>query len=759
MGLFNETEEEKNFKKLIKGIKYSNLSEEWKTYLVDFVRGISEGTKHNDFFNQDILTRIILKVVEVAENDDNLDPAEEMQKVRNIIKLMLPEGEKTEDFTSVMEMIINNFLGDTGILANNLYNKSFYALFQNRYDYLYLINLIRQDDQLVEYADRIFKYGVDVSPYCGNQQVLKNEILAFMNGLVDELYDYDGYYDRMLSEAKKRCGIYPIDEKTLSLISDEAEKAQALIEKLKSIQKKIDAYGETVRKLTTEGKKDIRTEVSTGKKTIGETADAAVREMKEMLETSKKDIIEQLDNYILTLEEALKRSSDATFNSILEQSSKKLREIRVAAQNLSNTTTSELLRIQSATEDSVTKLKNYVDNEPQLQELLKSAGDNDKIREALLSITPIAMGESTQAVVGMQSPGIIIPGNDRLVVPANPKVILPEDGIQSMVIPAFDRRIPFKERLNKVLDEKKRREDNGEIFHAVTDEVICCIMEDDWPYLWGPSGCGKSYAIRQIAELVGLEMIDNGKITDKYSLMAYNDPHGRFRATQAFIAVVYGKLLLLDEFDNGNTDTQVLLNELYSASLDVLEKPEKPRYITFAEDMTVPVNPNFRMVSAGNTSGEGENQVFSSRGKSDESVQERMTPIYVSYDNRIEERIFGEFREWYDFFIKFRKACDEYAISEGLDTAPGIGTTRDAAAITRYILDESKSLDEIIRQKFVQTKSPEYLKFLGNAMRKYYGIERANDVEYNGPLSEVKSLTLGKKFIYKCNEVAKNKRA
>ena len=138
----------------------------------------------------------------------------------------------------------------------------------------------------------------------------------------------------------------------------------------------------------------------------------------------------------------------------------------------------------------------------------------------------------------------------------------------------------------------------------MVEEVINCVMEGDWVYLWGPSGCGKSYIIKQVASLVGIDYVENGKITDKYSIMAYNDPHGRFRATQAFIAILYGKLLSLDEFDNGNTDTQVVLNELYSGLLDTMEHPKKKRYITFAEDMTVAINPNFRMISAGNTSGE-----------------------------------------------------------------------------------------------------------------------------------------------------------
>lgn len=758
MGLFGEvSEEEKTRKNLIKTIKSASLESTWREYLIDYVNGVFDGTKVNKFFTLDNFVQVVLTLVEARGIYGQPDSV--FRQYEETINFLLPMGEKSEDAQVKMRMFLDNFIGDNGIINKDLFDKGFYALFSNVYDYLEIMSMIRHDSDLEDHVMYIFDYAAKVSPYCANSAIFKNELISYINGL-NRVYDYDEYEEQMLSEAKKRCGVYPIDQKTLEMISTEAEKAQALIDKLQSMQEKVDRYYDMVNEATKNGKQALSSKISAGKKELGEFSKNGLLKMKEAIAAEVEETRRMLDEYLVTLENSMKKSSDQVFNDILDKSSKRIREIKIAADNLSTTTTAELLRIRNTTEDSVRRLQEYVENEPQLQELLKGASDDTKIREALLAFQSLQTGASTQAtVVTSSAPGILIPGNDRLVIPANNKVVLPENGVQSIIIPAFDRNIPFKVRYQRIMDEKKRREDKGEIFHSVTDEVIACILENDWPYLWGPSGCGKSYTIRQIAELVGLDLIDNGKVTDKFSIMAYNDPQGRFRATQAFVAFVYGKLLLLDEFDNGNTETQVILNELYSASLDVLEKPNKARYVTFAEDMTVPVNPNFRMISAGNTSGEGENPVFSSRGKSDESVQERMTPIFVNYDNRIEQIIFGEYTEWYDFFINFRRACDEYAISEGLDTAPGIGTTRDAAAIVRYIQDESKSVDEVIRQKFVQTKPASYLKFLMNAMKKYYGFERATDVNFDGRLSDVTSKVLAKKFIYKCNEASKNKRA
>lgn len=792
MGIFNQTEEEKVVKNLIRAIRNdSRLGSEDKNYLINYINDVISGTRSNDFFEFEYLVRTITALVETKE-DEYYTAESLMQKYISVVKQFLPEGIQTEDYKAVMEMVINNFYGKKGFINANLYDDKFYALFQNRYDYLYVMNLINKDYDIRQYASRIFDYAVSVSPYCANQSIFKSELLSFINGIPNEGWDFDNYSERSLQEAKKRCGIYPIDEKTLALISSEAEKAQSLIEKLNDMKQRVEEYEEKVGTLTEEGKQelintfntgkeDITSSINGGKKSIGDAArkgrkdikalaDSSVKDIREYIATAEKEIQEELDRYLLSLEEALKQSSDQVFSSILADAQKSIRDIKLTAQGLSRTTTSELIRIQKASEESVDKLKAYVESEPQLQELLNGAKADDAIRDALLKFGELQSGAviaTTQAVAvpGAQTssvinstPSIVIPGNDRLVVPANASVVIPQGGVSSTVIPAFDESIPFELRIEKILAEKERREAEGEIFHEKAEEIIRDIIEGDWCYLWGPSGCGKSYTIKQIGKLIGLDTINNGKITDKYSIMAYNDPHGRFRATQSFIAFYYGKLLLLDELDNGNVDTQVVLNDLYSELHDYLADPEEPRFVTFAEDMTVPVNPNFRMISAGNTSGEGENEAFSSRGKMDESVQQRMTPVRFWYDNRVEKIIFGEYKEWYKIFVNFRKACDAYAVHEGLTTPKGIVTTRDASDIVKYIGHNSKSVDQIISEKFVQTKSDDYLKYIMTKFKEYYQISRCpSEFEIRDCLSDVTEINIAKKLILQCNKTKENR--
>ena len=727
MGLFGEDNvEERKYKNLLSAIKAKSRYERGNVlsvYITNYVTDIRDGKRNNDFFEFDFLNSVILNILE--------DGTKSLDDYIKMVKFLLPMGMETPEYEVIKNLIIS---GNTKI------DKRLYGLFNNRLDYIQVSNII--EDAGIENYETIINYALEVSRFCANHFLLKSEIISFASGLKDTVDDVETYFNERLTDAKKRGGVYPIDEKTLALISSEAKKAQALIRKLDNLSERVNTYQESVKALTTQGKKEL-----------DDHATLKVEEMRENIEHARTEIIERLDAYILTLESGLKKSSDQIFNQILRDTQDKLRDIRLAATTLSTTTTQELLRIQKASEDSVEALRKYVETEPQLQEYLSQAANSEAVKEALVRMNETKQEQARR--IALTSPGIIIPGHDRIVVPANPNVVLPSEQAGRIILPAFDESIPFDVRYQKILDEKKKREENGEIFHHMVDEVINCVMEGDWVYLWGPSGCGKSHIIKQVASLIGIDLVENGKITDKYSIMAYNDPHGRFRATQAFVALVYGKLLSLDEFDNGNTDTQVVLNELYSGLLDTLEHPERERYVTFAEDMTVPIHPNFRMISAGNTAGEGENQIFSSRGKIDESVQERMTPKRFDYDNRVEQRIFGTYENWYGLFCKFRQCCDEYAKKNGLSVAPGMITTRDAADIKKYISHNSKSVEQVLREKFIQTKDENYLKVIAGTMSKMYGIEDSEDVVIsNGTaLGDVEEVVLARKLVYGCRNI------
>ena len=723
MGIFyDESEEDKKYRLLVRAIRtnISNITDEDRNYLASYVTKIKEGRIVNDFFDFDLLNEVILNYVN-NEFDEYIEASEFIKKIVSTLNLYLPEGKETPNYNAIRTYLSKNKFA----LSIDAKVRS---LFSDLYSYLTIENIISSNELYIKYKKIIYDYALRISPYCINETVLKNEILSFINGLNDELGDILEYSEFKVTEAKKRCGIYPIDEKTLAMISKEAITARQLIEQLNNMQFKLDEYLKT-----------IRHEVGLGIKHIDEQSKLKVEGIQLDIDRAKKEITDELDSYLKTLETNLKQSSDTVFNAVLEEAQSKIRSLRLAAQNLSSTTTTELLRVKASANDAVDKLKDYVDNEPKLRELIESTVVDDKLKEALLSMKDNVSGNVPLI-------------NERIVLPANSSIIVPSDeNISYKLIDAFDETIPFDERFGKIMELKSINEKKGIIYHSMIDEIIKCIMEGDWVYIYGPTGCGKSHIIKQASELLSLDFVENGKITDKYSIMAYNDPHGRFRATPAFISLVYGKLLILDEFDNGNTDTEVVLNELYSGLLDTLERPDRDRFVTFAEDMRVKVNPNFRMVSAGNTNGEGENELFSARGRIDESVLERMTPKLFKYDSEVERKIFGRYSDWYKLFINFREICEKYADRESLCYAPGMITTRDASAIVKYIKHNSKSVDQIMREKFTQTKNDGYLAFIANELKERYGFNEDEIVDTSSAkLSDVDEITLARKLYTNC---------
>lgn len=724
------------FVNLLNTIKKCSAPNDLKKELTDYINDVKAGRRNNDFFDDEYLERVFIEIISGVQEKK---PSYTFDAIVKDIKRIFPYGTKTEDFVFLKEMFVTN-------LTNRIYDfnidypyfDKLFALLNNKHDYIDIINLVNKKEFETSYK-KIVDYALDVAPFCQNQIILKQEILSFISK-IGRTNDIDEMYKESLLDAKKRAGVYPIDQKTLALIANEARKAQALINKLENMQVKIDEYLKDVDDITKSG----------------------MDTLENFIESQKDELVAKLDEYLLQLEKDLKEAADKTLKEIIKNTQAKVNEIKLMAQSLSNRTTDDLLRIQRTTEESInesiTKFEDYIKARPQLQELMNEIGGENKLKEILttfrLTGSPVVAVDGVPIPDGppVGTPGIYIPGNDRLVLPMNQQVILP-DNIDYSVLPVFDENIPFSERMKAVENRMREMEANGELFHELTEEVVRCVMEGDWVYLWGPSGCGKSYLIKQVARILGIELVENGKITDKYSVMAYNDPHGRFRATQAFVALVYGRMLSLDEFDNGNTDTQVVLNELYSGLLDVLENPGLKRYVTFAEDMSVPIHPNFRMISAGNTSGEGENKQYSSRGKIDEAVQERMTPKRFFYDNRVEAKIFNGLDPWYKLFVAFRKVCDRFAEVNNLESAPGIITTRDASAIAKYVRHNSKTVEQVLAEKFVQVKNKAYLEHIMDGIRKEYKFSGSDDID-NDPkvLAEYNPDQLAKKLVYTCQK-------
>ena len=720
MGIFSE---QTRIDSLIKIARLINTNYEKEGEVLEYLSKLQKGKINNDFIDDDILEACIKSYLNAKDSTVSFD------ELKETIKFMLPYAEETEDFESIKSMILRS--SDLIVYDKDLVNTKLYMLFNDKILYTQFMRILKRTGILenkIIYRNLV-DYACNIAPLCMNSSEFSNELISYVNDIQKELGSLDeaklkDYNVKRLVEIKKRRGIYPLDETTLLEISSVLDRVQRIYSTLEDIEIRVRDYEERISLMTARGIEKIDNEAAN-----------KIRKLASDIEEVKADLIKRVDDYVLVLKQAMKKTSDEVLAKVLEEASETLNKIKVQAKEITVISNNDLVRMKKQKDEIVEEIK----SSPELRNMLTEEDLSSKLKEVLKGVKN---GDISNAPVA----------NSEVIIPSTPYIIVPEEKIDYTILKAFDESIPYSERIGMIKDEMTTRQRNGERFQKKTLEIAGALIEGDWPYVYGPSGMGKSYCIEQAAELLGMKSIDNGKITDKYSIMAYNDPHGRFRVTPTYNAVAFGKLLTLDEFDNGNTDSFIIYNNIYSNLLSTLETG-KARYITFGENVQTRVHPNFRMISAGNTDGEGENEAYSDRHKIDESVIERMVPIYFDYDNEVEKTILGDYKAWYDIIVKFRSACMAYSNSTGV-YAKGIITTRDASLISKYIRHNSKTVDEVLSQKFVQIKDEAYLNAIAQELRKYYGLTDSRIIDLDMSNTRLDSIkdpkAIAKKLICKC---------
>lgn len=754
-------EVDNRFNDLIKGInRVPNLHTEERKYFIKYLNEVKQGVHNNDFFEDELLERVILEVLSYEGYENGIHtPISYFETLISRAKTVFVEGTNTDGYDMLKELFINCIRSNY-----NLFSDKLFVLFDNKRDYADILNILSADKLLIKNANKIVEFGIEASD-CGiTQEELKRAIIAFANA-IPNCDSIDTLMQERIDKINRRNGVYNISQKTLSLTEEKLNRTENILKKTANLDKIVENHLERMQSMSESAIKDIDS-----------AREAAVVELNGHVDVVKNSTEKQVGELLKDVQADVKLKAAKEIRQASEEAKQTISDIRLQVASLSSTAEADYDRMEKAIGNAKKDFETLIKDEPKLKELLsklntsktvviKEGDDSANISEEDASDekgkkkTTVAV----QPVIG--TPGLYIPGTERLILPVSPNLKL-DDKIDRKILPAFDETIDFPKRFAAVKDKmfKMQKEDHV-IFHEMAEELVRCVMEGDWPYIWGPSGSGKTYLAKQVANLVGLDVIDNGKITDKYSIMAYNDPHGRFRATPTFIALLYGKMLILDEFDNGNNDTQVVLNEIYSKLWETIKNPKEDNFVIFGEDMRVPVNPNFRMISIGNTSGEGGNELYKVRNGIDESVQERLTPKYCDYDYNLEQGIFAGLPAWSELFFKFRKVCIDYANIHKKGYAQGIVTTRDADAIVRYIKHNSKHLDQILNEKFIQVKDKEYLRYIYNGLIELYSKEEEKiimngdvDVAEKSELIKYDREDVAKKLVYMTKQIVDPKK-
>lgn len=134
-----------------------------------------------------------------------------------------------------------------------------------------------------------------------------------------------------------------------------------------------------------------------------------------------------------------------------------------------------------------------------------------------------------------------------------------------------------------------------------------------WPFLYGPSGTGKSHAVIRYGQLMGrpLYMLTLGPATMKSDVFGFALPTGGVFRTQFREAWEHGGICLLDEFDQCNPETGVLLGGALANG-----------HCAFPDGL-LPRHKDCLIVATGNTPMRGGTKGHEGRRKLDVSTQDR----------------------------------------------------------------------------------------------------------------------------------------
>lgn len=274
--------------------------------------------------------------------------------------------------------------------------------------------------------------------------------------------------------------------------------------------------------------------------------------------------------------------------------------------------------------------------------------------------------------------------------------VIESDEVETPVNKFLDPKVPFKDRINLV----KSAKDPKKLYHYTFDRILNQILMNKPVMLVGPSGSGKSYTAKQLANLLGIRLYNFGFVADEITtIKGYTDYQGNFVETPFYEIYKNGGLCFFDEVDNSESKALMELNKIIGSN------GYEPYLFPNGEIVTP--HPNFRIIAAGNTWGDGADALYSTREKLDAATMNRFASISYGYDKKIEKAILKDYLYMYEFTTTFRDYIENRKFDDVI-------STRDMEDIKQY-LDNDISMEEILDIKFIKNKRTDVL----NAISSY----------------------------------------
>ncbi len=677
---------------LIGKIKAMVANDDRYTALSIYMNEIKREPEKNPFGSKELLAKLASEIIAGRTEGSFTDALKDAEA---IYKTVFPLGEKTENY-SLAEAVFLKIFDRDGIYFNGAFSAALYGCF---YDKTYYIEVMYAVLNIRGTADRIGKiteYAMSARQFFSDERAFGASVINAADKIASA-ENVDNVIKRLLEYAERSAGIYDIDENSIASAADNVKSTERMLSSARKLLDNAAKRSENFSSLADSCENNLKSTA------LAETENLR-REASESSLTLKKEYEELLNEE----RKGLEFDRDKLLRDILDSADSKIRELKIISESIKSSVSAELYRISSEANKSVDRAAAMLQSD-ELKNIISDLKKDEGLIEKIVHVEAFSkrFDEKSEAARILPSPAAPTPIYKETVPAAD------YDKPADMTVNYyFNESIPFAERMEKLM-EKKRNDiaENNAVYHKRFDDVLTAVIEDANPYLIGPSGCGKTFLTGQLSKLLGLEILDIGYINEEYDIMGFQTASGGYNYPAFYRAYKFGAIVFCDEFDNSNSRAAVKLNSFMANGAEAS--------CCFPNGERVLRHPNFRIIAAGNTSGNGADRNYSTREKIEESVQQRFTAMYVGYDNRLEKQILTDYPKWFEFAEAFRRATDAWSKANDV-SAPGIFTTRDAANIKKYLDHRSFSPEAIIDYEFIETKDNEYLAFLERDMSAYY---------------------------------------
>ena len=560
-------------------------------------------------------------------------------------------------------VVFQVLLEKEGPMLLDFFDLPLFSTFEDKMNYVILIQVIHAQNNAKLIFDRIKEYALSVREYLVDDLGYLTHLMKVIVKLGRTMGgEHKNVIDEELARIRRSNGIYDIDPVKLAQAESKVRSAELIIDNGKEILATMEEKRKNLEFLTNELEqraKDIEKDTAKALEFKALRAKGNVEvAMTEFMEGQKKAVI---------------MDKDLLVRQIYSDAETEMARYRAMAETITSSMAAKIAGYGKEADRLSQKLSSAFDRDDKIKKFMETAKRDDELLDKIEKLTILndagmdALGRlAAQSVANAQTEET---GN-RMSLPQEPAGAVPPvqaaagemtqtapgsmaqaamgDAVHGIpfygvapiqkeereippVNPMLDRTIPFQQRFALAMKEKERRIEQGELFHDCFDDVLTAVMQEANPYLIGPSGCGKTFMVKQIQEILGVEGTDIGYVNEEYDILGYVNAMGNYCESNFYRLYKYGGLAFCDELDNGNSKATVKLNSFLTNRSD--------SDFLFPGGERVKKHPNFRVIAAGNTDGKGSDVNYNTREKIEESVLQRMIPIYVDYDNKVEKEI------------------------------------------------------------------------------------------------------------------------